>query len=46
MGTHESYWTFEVPSEKVVQYFLVVGTVVEPKIVFDVGKVNFGPLLV
>jgi hydrocephalus-inducing protein len=44
-GTHESYWTFEIPSEKIIQYFLVVGDVVEPNIFFDVGKINFGPLL-
>ena len=44
-GTHESYWTFEIPSEKIIQYFLVVGNVVEPNIFFDVGKINFGPLL-
>jgi len=46
VGSHESFWTFEIPSEKIVQYFLVVGSVVEPNIIFDVGKVNFGPLLV
>ena len=44
-GVHESYWTFEIPSEKIIQYFLVVGNVVEPNIFFDVGKINFGPLL-
>lgn len=46
MGTHESFWTFEIPAEKIIQHFLVVGTVCEPNIIFDVGKVNFGPLLV
>lgn len=45
LGTHESYWVFEIPSEKIVQYFLLVGDVVEPNIFFDTGKINFGPLL-
>ena len=46
LGTHESYWTFEIPSEKIVQYFLLVGNVVEPNIFFDIGRINFGPLLI
>jgi hydrocephalus-inducing protein len=46
VGSHESYWSFEIPGEKVVQYFVAAGTVIEPKIIFNVGKVNFGPLLV
>lgn len=28
-----------------MQYFLLVGDVVEPNIFFDIGKINFGPLL-
>lgn len=46
VGAHESYWTFEIPSEKIVQYFLIVGKVNEPNVFFDVGKINFGPLLI
>lgn len=46
VGVHESYWIFEIPELKLSQYFLIVGTVVEPNIFFDVGKVNFGPLLI
>ena len=46
VGTHESYWIFEIPELKLQQYFLIVGTVIEPNIFFDVGKVNFGPLLI
>ena len=45
IGVHESYWTFEIPSEKIVHYFLIVGTVKEANVFIDVGKVNFGPLL-
>ena len=44
-GLHESYWTFEIPGEKIIQYFLVVGVVKEANVFIDVGKVNFGPLL-
>lgn len=45
LGTHESYWVFEIPSEKIIQYFLLIGDVVEPNVFFDIGKINFGPLL-
>ena len=45
VGTHESYWIFEIASEKIQLYFLIVGSVIEPNVIFDVGKVNFGPLL-
>lgn len=46
VGVHESYWVFEIPELKLQQFFLIVGTVIEPNIFFDVGKVNFGPLLI
>ncbi|EGR28756.1 hypothetical protein IMG5_169530, partial [Ichthyophthirius multifiliis] len=45
VGTHESYWYFEISSQKITQNFLIVGSVIEPNVFFDVGKVNFGPLL-
>ena len=45
VGIHESYWTFEIPSEKIIHYFLIVGFVKEANVFIDVGKVNFGPLL-
>jgi len=45
MGIHETYWNFKIPSEGISQIFLVVGTVVEPTVVLDVGKILFGPLL-
>ena len=44
-GLHESLWAFEIPTMKMKQYFLLVGKVVEPKVFFEVGKVDFGPLL-
>lgn len=44
-GTHESLWMFEIPSFKIKQPFLIVGKVLEPKVFFEVGKVDFGPLL-
>ena len=46
IGVHESYWIFEIPSEKIVQYFMMVGNVKEPNVFFDMGKINFGPLLI
>lgn len=46
IGTHESYWIFEIPELNLKQYFLLVGTVNEPNVFFNVGKVNFGPLLI
>jgi hydrocephalus-inducing protein len=46
VGTHESYWAFEIPELKLSQYFCIVGVVNEPNVFFDVGKVNFGPLLI
>lgn len=46
VGTHESYWVFEVPEQSITQNFLIVGTVIEANVFFDVGKVNFGPLLI
>lgn len=46
MGQHDSYWTFEIPQEHITQYFFVTGSVAEPNVIFNVGKVNFGPLLV
>ena len=27
IGVHESYWIFEIPSEKIIQYFMMVGSV-------------------
>ncbi len=45
VGEHESYWLFKVPSERIVQHFMVVGRVVEPNVLFETGKIKFGPLL-
>jgi hydrocephalus-inducing protein len=44
-GLHESLWVFEIPTMNMKQYFLLVGRVIEPKVFFEVGKVDFGPLL-
>ena len=46
LGTHESYWTFQIIGEKITQHFLIVGQVLEPLILFETAKVDFGPLLV
>ena len=46
VGSHQSYWIFEIPSENIIQYFLIVGEVIEPNVFFDTGKINFGPLLI
>jgi len=45
VGEHESQWLFKIPSEKIVQHFLVVGRVNEPNVLFETGKIKFGPLL-
>ena len=45
VGEHESYWNFKIPSEGIVQPFMVVGFVVEPIVLMETGKINFGPLL-
>lgn len=45
VGEHESRWLFKIPSEKITQEFLVVGRVNEPNVLFESGKLRFGPLL-
>jgi hydrocephalus-inducing protein len=46
VGTHEAYYTFEVPNHDISINFMLVGTVIEPNVFFNVGKVDFGPLLI
>ena len=45
VGEHDSRWVFKIPSEKITQEFLVVGRVNEPNVLFESGKMKFGPLL-
>ncbi len=45
VGEHESHWIFRIPAENIVQHFLVVGRVNEPNVLFETGKIKFGPLL-
>lgn len=45
VGEHESRWIFRIPSENISQAFLVVGRVNEPNVLFETGKIKFGPLL-
>ena len=45
VGEHESYWNFKVLSEKISQPFLIVRRVIEPLLMFEHGKIDFGPLL-
>jgi hydrocephalus-inducing protein len=45
VGEHESYWLFKIPSEKIYQYFMVVGRVNEPNVLFETGKIKFSSLL-
>jgi len=45
VGEHESFWNFKIPVEDIVQPFMIVGHVVEPIVLFEAGKINFGPLL-
>lgn len=44
-GSQEGLWLFEIPKFGLKQHFLTVGRVLEPKVFFEVGKVDFGPLL-
>ena len=44
-GNHESYWTFNITSEKIKHSFAILGRVTEPNVLLDVGSINFGPLL-
>lgn len=46
VGEHESYWNFKIPAEGIIQPFMVVGFVVEPIVLMETGKINFGPLLI
>lgn len=46
LGQHDTYWNFKVQSEKIVHKFLFIGQTREPMILFNVGKVNFGNLLI
>ena len=46
VGEHESRWLFKIPSENITQQFLVIGKVSEPNIMFESGKLKFGPLLI
>ena len=46
VGEHESRWMFKIPSENITQQFLVIGKVSEPNIMFESGKLKFGPLLI
>lgn len=45
VGEHESIWIFRIPAENITQHFLVVGRVNEPNVLFETGKIKFGPLL-
>lgn len=45
LDTHESYWNFKINSEKLTHKFLFHGVAREPMILFNQGKINFGPLL-
>jgi len=45
VGEHDSRWLFRIPSENITQEFLIVGRVIEPNVLFEFGKLKFGPLL-
>lgn len=47
-GNHEGYFIFEIPNQriKIREFFYLSGNVKDPNIFFDVGKINFGPLLI
>lgn len=45
VGEHEARYIFRIPKMNICQHFLVVGRVNEPNVLFDSGKIKFGPLL-
>eukprot|EP00929_Paragymnodinium_shiwhaense_P012789 TRINITY_DN120685_c0_g1_i1.p1 TRINITY_DN120685_c0_g1~~TRINITY_DN120685_c0_g1_i1.p1 ORF type:complete len:3365 (+),score=726.60 TRINITY_DN120685_c0_g1_i1:1028-10096(+) len=45
VGTHESCWTFSLLKHDVVQSFLLVGSVKEPRVGMDTPNINFNRLL-
>ena len=45
LGQQEDFWMFKIPTEKIFRKFKFVGIAREPLIIFNQGKVNFGPLL-
>merc|ERR1719235_235562 len=45
VGTHESFWTFQVLNRDARQSFLVVGKVKEPRVGMDRPSINFNRLL-
>lgn len=44
-GIHISSWVFRIRSMGIESQFYLVGEVVEPKVMFDVPRLNFNPLL-
>lgn len=42
-GVHRVAYLLEIPEHQVKQEILVRGKVTEPKIFFDLGKIDFGP---
>lgn len=46
LGNHQTYWNFKINSENISHKFLFSGMTKDPLIMFDIGKINFGPLLV
>ena len=45
LGNHEAFYNFKILNENQVHKFICHGITREPMILFNVGKVNFGPLL-
>lgn len=45
MGVHISSWVFKIKAMGVSSKFFILGEVVEPKIMFDVPRLSFNPLL-
>ena len=45
LETHENLWKFRIASEKLMQIFLIVGSVLEPVVLLKKGMINFNQLL-
>ena len=43
--TAEAFYRFEVPEHGISELFLFVGTVLEPRVAFDITRVDFGAIM-
>ena len=46
MGLHEAFWRFSIPQRNLTAVFLLVGNVVEPRVLLDTSRLQFDQVLV